>query len=459
MTAEPLAERFRARSMSRLEGTAPLVVACSGGLDSTVLLHLLRFHAGLDPARLVVAHFDHRLRPESAADAEWAGGLARAWALTFRGGTAGAPPASEAEARTLRYAFLEQVRRDTGAAWIVTAHHADDQAETVLFRALRGTGLSGLAGIAPAGPHRRLRPLLPFWREELERHARAAGLGWRVDDSNVDRRYARNVIRHDLLPLAEREVAPGARAALVRLARNARREKAAWRSVEAGLLERVRVAAGEGRIVLDREGLRAYHPAVRARLLRSSVRALGGSLDEAGTRLAVVFTSRGASGQEVHLTGGVRLRRSFDVFELTRGSPLGAEGSTGLPEILIEGPGAGDAAPTGASGRWRSVWGAGRVEALGLDLHASLDPRAVAFPLRLRGWREGDRVRLAYGSKRVAKLLAEAGVPSWERASTWVLADRDGRILWVPGVARSVEAVPSTKDRDFHIGLEHADSE
>ncbi len=437
----------------------PLVVAVSGGLDSTVLLHLLRFESRLDPARLVVAHFDHGLRATSAGDARWVRGLARAWGLPFRHARSDRPPSSEAAARDQRYTFLDAVRAEVGATWVVTAHHADDQAETVLFRALRGTGLDGLGGMHEAGAGHRLRPLLPFWRGELEAYARRVRLDWRLDATNLEVAFARNAVRHELLPLAERIVAPGARRALVRLARNARRDARAWRSVERTLLEPVLERRGPGRFVLDRQGFRAYHPAVRARLLRSVARELGVSLDEAGTRLGVSFTSRGASGQEVHLTGGLRLRRSFHELELTRESPLGNERAGALPDIRIEGLGPGERTVKGPSGAWRARWGVGRDEALGAELHLSLRPDEVRFPLCLRGWNEGDRVRLSYGSKRVAKLLAEAGVPRWERTSRWVLADGAGRVLWVPGVARSVDAAPTTEQADFHIGLEHADSE
>jgi len=198
-----------------------MVVAFSGGLDSCVLLHLLRFGATGD-AEILVAHFDHAMRRESAADADWVRGLCQAWGLAVTIARAEATLTSEDTARVARYDFLERVRAEEGGGRLLTAHHADDQAETVLFRVLRGTGIEGLSGIPTSREPGIIRPLLGFWREELEAYAGAVGLSWRDDASNADLGYARNAIRGSLLPLAETHVARGARRALVRLAGIAR---------------------------------------------------------------------------------------------------------------------------------------------------------------------------------------------------------------------------------------------
>src|SRR5690606_8586295 len=137
-----------------------VVVALSGGLDSVVLLHLLRFGT----ARTVcAAHFDHAMRSDSGADALWVSGLCRAWGVPLAAARAEDPPRSEAAARELRYAFLHAAAERFAADALATAHHADDQAETVLFRLARGTGLAGLAGI-PARRGIIARPLLAFTR-------------------------------------------------------------------------------------------------------------------------------------------------------------------------------------------------------------------------------------------------------------------------------------------------------
>ncbi|HEX8392306.1 MAG TPA: tRNA lysidine(34) synthetase TilS, partial [Longimicrobium sp.] len=231
-----LTDRFR-RELDALglRGTgAHVLVALSGGMDSVTLLHLLRFAADDGALRVSAAHFDHAMRPGSDADARWVAGLCRAWGVPLRSARADSAPTSEAEARDARYRFLRAAQADVGATHLATAHHADDQAETVLFRVLRGTGLRGLAGIPAADGTGLVRPLLPFWRAELRAYARAAGLRWRTDPSNAGLDPARNRLRHRVLPQAER-VAPGARRALVRLAALARDDEAAWEPVLAPL--------------------------------------------------------------------------------------------------------------------------------------------------------------------------------------------------------------------------------
>jgi tRNA(Ile)-lysidine synthase len=345
------------------------------------------------------------------------------------------------------------MRARHAAAVVLTAHHADDQAETVLFRALRGTGVRGLRGIAPRS-RLRIRPLLPFWREELEAYAEAVGLSWRDDSTNVALDRARNVLRHVVLPRCEADVAPGARRALVRLARHAAADQEAWEAVERTLLAGVLEEASPDRIRLARAALLAYDPAVRALLLRACARRLGVDLPEAGTRVAMEFTSRGGSGRMIRLPGRLVLARSFERLELARGS--GEPAVTHAYEALrVEDPSAGTGEAIVGGRRLRVHWGPRGARG---PLTEGFDPGALRFPLRLRGWRPGDRMRLRYGTKKVAKLMAEARVPLEERHRVAVLADGDGRALWVPGVARSADAVPVPGHGEFYIGVEDADS-
>ena len=426
-----------------------LLVAVSGGLDSTVLLHLLRFGPGLPTATVRAAHLDHAMRAGSAGDADWVRGLCRAWGIELVEARLESGPASEASAREARHGFLERAASEGGEALVLTAHHADDQAETVLFRALRGTGVRGLRGI-PERRGRWLRPLLPFWREELEAYARSARLAARPDPSNLDPRWARNVLRHEILPRAEAAVAPGARRALVRLARLAAAQEAAWASLLSGLLDAVVEEEDGGRIVVARQGFLAYAPAVRARLLRALVRRLGGGLDEAGTRAALEFTSSGASGRCHPLPGGLGLRREFDRLVLSSAEPTGRD-----HPLLISGvePGGGELSVGGRSLRveWaRSAPRGDRIEAF--------SPSRLHFPLRFRGRVPGDRIRLPYGSKKLKKLLAEARVPAGERDRVPVLADGRGRTLWVPGIARAAGIAPDDGETPFFIGIQDADN-
>jgi tRNA(Ile)-lysidine synthase len=435
-SATPLAERFirHPRGAALLRGRARVLVALSGGLDSVCLLHLLRF--GPPGFELHAAHYDHAMREDSAADAAWVRGLCTAWGVPVHSARAGTAPRSEAAARDLRYAFLLDAAAQVGADAVATGHHADDQAETLLFRLARGTGLRGLAGI-PARRGLVVRPLLPFSRAELRAHAARVGLGWREDSSNRDVRNVRNRIRHIVLPALE-AARPGAARRLADLAREAAEAEHAWRGIAAEAADRVIIDRDEAGFTLARDRLLAYHPHVRARVLRHLLHELGSEPGRAGTRYAAEFISSGASGGRVELPGMIRLDREFERLLLRRVAVRPAAQDTPL-EI------AGAAAGSGrfsAGGRDHVArWAAAPGDA-GSGPAASFDLSSLRFPLVLRGWLPGDRIRLAYGSKKLKKLFLEQRVGRAARARAAVLCDAGGDVLWVVGVARSCAALP-----------------
>jgi tRNA(Ile)-lysidine synthase len=197
-------------------GTAPIVVGVSGGADSVALLALLRrtLKNHSLPTRLVVAHVNHGLRgADSDADQEFVAQLSTRWDLEFRCFCPEKPAVqrapSEEALRDVRYAFFREVAQEIGARYVATAHHSDDQVETVLFRMFRGTSVSGLAGI----PKFRLlspditlvRPLLGIRRNELREFLAGIGQDFREDISNDSGQYTRNRIRHQVLPQLEQE--------------------------------------------------------------------------------------------------------------------------------------------------------------------------------------------------------------------------------------------------------------
>lgn len=448
MTSTSLSTRFarHLRTSHLIESGATVLVACSGGLDSVVLLHLLRFGGALHDLRLVVAHFDHGMRADSAADADWVTALCQAWDAPLVVARAHPPPDSETSARRARYRFLQQAATESGSDCIATAHQADDQAETVLFRLARGTGLAGLAGI-PARRGRIVRPLLPFSRQELARYAHALRLDWREDPTNQSLAFARNRIRHTLLPALE-SVRPGAARALAALAAEAQEAEAAW----AALLdeaEKAVVQPSQGdAIVLARPALQTYHPHLRARLLRRLLRRFDCIPGRSGTRAALEFISSGASGGAIELAGGIRLERDFDRLILRAAAPLRRPPDQPL---VIRQPG---------SGRGRAIIG-GRTylvewtqQPSGGPPGESFDPAALSFPLELRGWRPGDRLQLAYGTKKLKKLFGERRLSRAERHRVPVLAQADGRVVWVPHIARAACAPPAAHEPAFSIRIE-----
>lgn len=399
------------------------MVACSGGPDSLTLLHLLRFGGGHQADALVVAHFDHAMRDESRGDARWVRGLCRAWGLEWREERAAGRLRGEWAAREARWAFLERVRDEVGAVAVVTGHHADDRVETVLHNAIRGAGPRGLGGMGAGGA--RLKPLLGVRRDDLRRWARRRGIVARLDPSNAEPSNPRNRLRHEVIPTLE-SIRPGAVRGLLRTARLAASAERALRDAEDLILPGLRIRRRSGRQRVDLPALLDVPRDLRARLLRRICRDVGGALDEAGTRAAMQFTTAISGGAECRLPGGLVLRRSMGELEVARESEAAApdrpleirSGTSGVGEVVVGGE------------RWRVAWGDGLAEEAGSTC-LWLDP--AAFPLRVRGWRSGDRVLRDGHAVSLARLWASQRVPLHERSRRPVVEDGSGRLVWVPG--------------------------
>jgi tRNA(Ile)-lysidine synthase len=246
-----------------------MVVAVSGGPDSVALLRAL---AACGASPLVVAHVNHQLRGiESDADQEFVEELARSLGLALRTERIALAAQAEAErdnlesvGRRVRYDWLVQVAQAAGCRWIATGHTADDQAETVLHRLLRGTGLQGLRGIAPrreAAPGIWVvRPLLAVTRADVLAYLDSIKQPFRQDSSNLDPRFTRNRIRHELLPLLTEQYNPAIAGILARLAAQA---EEAWLEIETlarNLLARAELPRAGDILVFDRGVLVAAPP-------------------------------------------------------------------------------------------------------------------------------------------------------------------------------------------------------
>lgn len=431
-----------------------VLVGLSGGVDSTVLLHLLRFLSDMEGHNLVAAHFDHRMRPDSENDLQWVRGLCRAWGVELRTGTADRSPGSEDEARNQRYSFLLRVMAEEGAAAIATGHHADDQVETVLFRILRGTGLRGLAGMPDFRPPGLFRPLLPFSKSEILAYARENLVPSRADPTNLDTKYSRNFLRHEVLPILDEGPIPGARMAVLRLARLAGENEEAWESLLPELLAGVR-REEEGQVFIVRSELLAYHPALQNRLMREILRGCGIDLDETGTRAVLEFTRSGISGGAYSLPGGHRLTRDFEVLRLEKPTDeIVAESR----HLVLPDPEEGRGFLSLEGNFFEVVWGqGGPEESEESDDVLELPLSGLKFPLILRGWEHGDRIQLSYGTKKLKKLFGEARIPVERRPWIPILLDSQDRVLWVAGVASSVLIEASAGSEAFLVGIRRVD--
>lgn len=253
--------------------SAPVLVGVSGGADSVALLCAITALAASRPApvRLVVAHARHDLRAEAAADAAFVAELAGRLGLPcvvrdlpVRAAVDVRGEGMESLARRLRMDFLADVACEHGARHVVVAHTADDQAETILHRILRGTGPAGLRGMAPARELctgvSLLRPLLAVPRHVVRDYVVSLGQEWREDATNADVSYARNFLRHEILPRCESAHYPAASAALVRLAGQVAGLAGALRSAAERLLDAVASRGADGAIAIRPAPLAALDP-------------------------------------------------------------------------------------------------------------------------------------------------------------------------------------------------------
>jgi tRNA(Ile)-lysidine synthase len=250
-------------------GMASGVVAVSGGADSVALLRALH---SLYPASLTVAHINHRLRgEESDADDDFVRQLAGQLALTYRVkaidvGEMAEGANLEATARQVRYEFLAEVAASAGAAWIATGHTADDQAETVLHRLIRGTGLQGLRGIARR-QSRIVRPLLTVTRAEVIEYLSSLNQTFREDSSNLDPRFTRNRLRREVLPLLK-TFNPALVTALGQIAAQAGEAFELLEAEAASWVSDVELPRAGNRLILDATKFASAHPYRIRELLR-----------------------------------------------------------------------------------------------------------------------------------------------------------------------------------------------
>jgi len=399
----------------------PLLLAFSGGLDSSLLLQLL-VEAGLGP-RLRVVHINHQLQPDSANWAAHCEQRVAGLALPFRvvTVTVDTDKGIEAGARQARYQALFADARHDGAT-VITAHHRDDQAETLLLRLLRGAGVQGLAAMG-ALDHRQgttlWRPLLDLPRSALERSARERGLQWQEDPSNQDQRLRRNYLRHSILP-ALRQRWRGADEILARTARH-------MSDASELLDERAREdadACGVNGQQFPLAGLAALRPARQRNLLRWWLHRQGASAPSAAVLAELLALQDAAEDSQARVEWGhwaVRLFRGA-LYLLPREALAPWQGTLSWPQ----------GAPPPSLPFWQlspTAWEGG------------ISLMRPPGDLTLRPFTGGTRLLRNGMHQRIKELWRAAGVPPWQRHQ-WPLVYRGETLVSVPlvGVADGEEA-------------------
>jgi tRNA(Ile)-lysidine synthase len=312
-----------------------VVVSCSGGPDSVCLLYSLWYLTRLFKIRLAVFHFDHKLRPDSARDALYVRRLAERLKLPFHLREAEDGPRKgmsvEAWATVARMDAANDVRREIGGKATAEGHTLDDQAETVLLNLVRGSGLEGIAGIDPG--HREhaglVQPLFEVDRAEVEAFCRALHLRPRRDPMNEDRRYLRAAIRHEVIPVIERETGRGVTRSIARTADLLRGDRDELNSVAVtAYLDVVHGDRGED-VRIDVAKLRALPTPLASRVIRLAV------YDVLSTEWAapwsknaieaVLDLAKGRPGRSRDLSEGLKAIREKEYVRVSRSSPPSPE--------------------------------------------------------------------------------------------------------------------------------------
>jgi tRNA(Ile)-lysidine synthase len=443
-------------------------VAVSGGLDSVALLLLLdELRASLGIS-VIVLHLNHLLRgAESDADERFVVELARARGLDCISASEDVAAAAHREgwnledaARRLRYAFFERTVRDSRATRVAVAHTADDQAETVLARLIRGTGTTGLVGIHPILGSV-VRPLLDVRRQDLRNYLTHRDQIWREDETNRDARRLRARLRHRLIPTLERDYSPAIVERLAELGRLARGEEALWVALAEERFRAHVSQAPQGLALHIQDlflplGVPAEGPlrpeestrAIARRLIRRVVAQLhDGAVETSAAQIEQVLrlATESSSGRRALLPGRVVVERSFDrlIFSIAHsaGKP---------PETLRMSPESNSYEyPVGLPERGTatiSVPELGKRFSLKLidwsqaardtkRESEALDAGRLRDPLVLRNWRPGDayRPRGRRATRTVKDLLQASRVALPQRAG-WPVLTCGGQLIWALGM-------------------------
>ncbi len=427
-----------------------VLVALSGGGDSVALLHLIWSLVTAKPIRVAAAHLNHRIRPiEAERDVEFVRELCDRIKVPLYVDVVDVPARAqkhkfsiEEAGREARMAFLERTADEIGDCVIVTGHHMDDQAETVLMRAVRGTGIGGLSAIPMVrGPY--IRPLLGSRRHELQDYLKRMGVPWREDLTNADETYLRNRVRTRWLPLLAEEN-PKVVEALSTLAVQANETDSVIEHEASRVWKKCCQGLDQFRVVLDAKVLIRYPLGTRQRTVRRAWRHLAGGDEQPLTYRETARMTRSLESAEYCVGRGrfrAQLSRTRWMVTLDHAPPPIEGGSlvTGTPlEVWWRRILARTVEPSDILSLSESQWP-------GMSV---IDADRVNGPLSVCPWNAGDKVLLADRSatKSVARLLSDAGVSRLERLWTPIVSDSDGIVLiFGLGEAERVKVTDKTR--------------
>ncbi len=417
-----------------------IVVAVSGGADSVCLLHLLRQY----PFKLHVAHLNHQFRSEGIKEAQFVERLSTSWNIPVTVTSLPVPEMCKTErlskqegARKVRYSFLKQVARDTGARWIAVGHTADDQIETFLMRLLRGSGIEGLASIPKMREGLIIRPLLSIRRETILFELSRLKIAFVEDPSNVQPVYLRNQIRHSLLPILE-QYNPKIKEALLKEVELLQSEGDFLRQQTLQVIKELDIETDERSICFDIHQLKSLHLALQRKILRWGINTLQNDLKGIGFKHIDTILSKvipGPTGGRCMLPNRLRVEKRYCDLILEQ---MGGERNISPPRAMPQ-----DVEIVSLGEKMDlPEWGIRLIFSLQPGAHpffspctASFDFDTIGLPLSIRGFQPGDRFvpsGMKGRHKKLQDFFVDAKIPAAKRRWVPLLSCPRG-IIWVIG--------------------------
>ncbi len=431
-----------ARAHALFEPPGLALLAVSGGPDSIALLDLFAAEDGVGDQLglgIAVAHVDHGIHDQSGLVAARVRDVAGKYAVPFyaRSLNLGAG-GTETEARARRYEALREIQAEVGAPFLVTAHHRDDQVETVLYRVLRGSAPAGLSGMPVRGRDGLVRPLLRCERAELLSWAESRVEWYHEDPANDDLKHDRSWLRRELIPML-RQRFPDVDTRVLGVGRWAARERRAWNEMLTEI-PGLRFEHAGDRVALSRDAVAALPRALAAAVLRAAARHVGVVLGPRRADRLREFLVASGSGRTFVVATGWEARTTFDQLVIARGEAVKA-----LDPVQVL---RADSSPI----RWGDWEFSVTADTAGIAKRESFHTWIEEKEAHVRGLEAGDRMRPlgGLGRRKVRRLLMEARVPREQRASYPVFVQ--GRhVVWIPGVCRAADGVPKTGESAWRV--------
>jgi tRNA(Ile)-lysidine synthase len=438
-----------------------VIVGVSGGPDSLALLHILAHNRDLYDTEVIAVHMNHQFRgDESNQDEQVAAEYATKWGVSFYAKSVDVPSYivesklnPQVAARHVRYEYFREIAAKTGSNKIALAQHANDQAETILMRMVRGTGLEGLGGIPirrKEGEWTVIRPFLELNKDEILEYCAAHNIDYRTDQSNLSRKYFRNQVRLDMIPFLE-QYNPNIKQTLIHMSGWVRDENEYILKKAKEALGKVCSIIAEDEIFIDRSLFVPLEVALQRRVVKlilsclfKSPMEIEGNLIEQVRELILMEQP----SVNVHLKSGLWFHRTYDQIRIRRkpvesidhsdfSYSLSIPGEIDVPEWggLIRA-----VITTNPDDPW--VEQGNNVALFDLDyFHSSLE---------VRNRRDGDRIspRGLNGTKKVKDMFINAKIPKYERHSIPLIL-YEGKVVWIAGLRASSYGAPTDKTSTF----------